>query len=70
LAFVRWHQLRVLRKEYKRVADFEITLSRVLSMIRDRMLSLPDHMDLTPQQREALRRRIAETLEACSKAEL
>ena len=70
LAHVRWHQLRVLRKEYKRVSDFEVTMARTLAMIRDRMLSLPDHMDLTSAQRETLRRRIAETLEACSKAEL
>jgi hypothetical protein len=71
LAHLRWLQVREKRKELKPVADFEITMARVLSMIRDRMLSLPDHLrDLTPGQREALRNEIAETLTACSNAEL
>jgi hypothetical protein len=71
LAHLRWHQLRILRKEYKSVADFEATLARVLSTIRDRMLALPDHLrELAPEQREAVRREIARMLEACSRAEL
>ncbi len=60
-----------MRGELKPVADFEITLARVLSMIRDRMLSLPDHLpDLTESQRAALRVKIGETLRDCSNAEL
>ncbi len=48
---MRWYQLRILRKEYRPVADFEATLARVLSMVRDRMLSLPDHLpELTGQR--------------------
>jgi hypothetical protein len=71
LAHLRWLQVREKRKELKRVADFEITLARVLSMIRDRMLALPDHLrDLTPPQRETLRKEIGETLTACSNVEL
>ena len=70
LAHLRWHQLRVLRREFKPVGDFEATLARVLAMIRDRMLALPDRMNLTAEQRQELRREIAETLTACSKAEL
>jgi hypothetical protein len=71
LALLRWHQLRVLRREYKSVSAFEATLARMLSMIRDRMLALPDRVpDLSTAQRQALRREIAETLEACSRAEL
>ncbi len=71
LAHMRWYQLRILRKEYRPVADFESTLARMLSMIRDRMLSLPDHLpELTGPQREAVRREIRATLEACSRADL
>ena len=71
LAHLRWLQVREKRKELKRVADFEITLARVLSAIRDRMLALPDHLqDLTAAQRETLRKEIARTLEACANAEL
>ena len=70
LAFLRWHQLRILRKEYRKVEDFEATLARVLGMLRDRMLALPDRLELTPAEREAVRREIAATLEACSHAEL
>ncbi len=71
LAHLRWLQVREKRKELKRVADFEITLARVLSMIRDRMLSLPDHLqDLTETQRQTLRVKIGETLRDCSNAEL
>jgi hypothetical protein len=62
--------VRQLRREWKPVSDFEATLAQVLGMIRDRFMALPDHMDMTPQQREVLRRRIAETLEACAGAEL
>ena len=71
LAHLRWLQVREKRKELKRVADFEITLARILSMIRDRMLSLPDHLqDLTESQRQTLRVKIGETLRDCSNAEL
>ena len=70
LAFLRWHQLRVLRREYRQVVDFETTLSRILSMIRDRLLATPDRLNLTPEQRNELRKELAATLEACSKAEL
>ncbi len=71
LAHLRWLQVREKRKELKRVGDFEITLARILSMIRDRMLSLPDHLqDLTETQRATLRVKIGETLRDCSNAEL
>jgi hypothetical protein len=70
LAHLRWGQLRVLRREWKPVSDFEATLAQVLAMLRDRFMALPDHMDMTPQQREMLRQRIAETLQACSEAEV
>jgi hypothetical protein len=71
LAHLRWLQVREKRKELKPVADFEVTMARVLSMIRDRMLSLPDHLrDLTAGQRETLRKEIADTLTACSNVEL
>jgi hypothetical protein len=71
LAHLRWLQVREKRKELKRVVDFEVTLARILSMIRDRMLSLPDHLqDLTESQRAALRVKIADTLRDCSNAEL
>jgi hypothetical protein len=59
LALLRWHQLRVLRREYRRVADFEVTLTRALAMVRDRLLGVPDRLDLTPAQRQTLRREIA-----------
>jgi hypothetical protein len=69
LAFKHWLTLRKMRGELKPVADFEITLARVLSMIRDRMLSLPDHLpDLTETQRQTLRVKIGETLRDCSNA--
>jgi hypothetical protein len=71
LAFLRWHQLRERRKELRPVRDFEATLARALSMIRDRMLALPDRVtELTPAQRDALRREISATLDACSNANL
>ena len=70
LALLRWHQLRILRREYKPVAAFEVTVAAMLAMIRDRLLSVPDHLNLTPEQRNELRRELAATLEACSKAEL
>ncbi|MGA7238573.1 MAG: hypothetical protein WBY44_23025 [Bryobacteraceae bacterium] len=71
LAHLRWLQVREKRRELKRVVDFEVTLARVLGMIRDRMLALPDRLqDLTPRQRDTLRDEIAVTLRACSDAEL
>ena len=71
LAHLRWYQLRILRKEYRPVADFEATLGSHVSMIRDRLFRMPDHLpELTGTQREAVRRAIRETLEACSRAEL
>jgi len=70
LAHLRWLQVREKRRELKRVVDFEVTLARSLATIRDRMLSLPDHLDLLPARRETVRREIADTLRACSDAEL
>ena len=71
LATLRWLQVREKRKELKPVVDFEVTLARALAMIRDRMLSLPDHqLSLTVLQRQELRKAITETLEACSHADL
>jgi len=71
LAHLRWLQVRQMRRELVRRVDVEATISRMLGMIRDRMLALPDHMpELGHAAREALRKRIAATLEACSKAEL
>ena len=71
LAHLRWLQVREKRKELRPVRDFDATLARVLAMIRDRMLALPDRVaDLTDAQRNALRREIAETLIACSNADL
>ena len=71
LAHLRWLQVREKRKELKRAVDVEVTIARILAMIRDRMLSLPDHMqELSDSQREALRREIANTLTACSNADL
>ena len=71
LALLRWHQLREKRKELRPVADFELTMATMLAMLRDRLLALPDRLpELTPPQRDSLRREIAQTLEACSNAEL
>jgi hypothetical protein len=71
LAHLRWLQVREKRKELKRVVDFEATLARVLAMIRDRLLSLPDRLpELSLPQRESMHRDIAETLEACSRVDI
>jgi hypothetical protein len=71
MAMLRWMQVRTMRREWKRVVDFEATVARMLSMIRDRLLAVPDRMqELSPGQREALRREIASALEDCSHAEL
>jgi hypothetical protein len=71
LAHLRWLQVREKRRELIRMADAEATLGRVLAMVRDRMLSLPDHISqLTSIDRETLRRAIAKTLEECADAEL
>lgn len=71
LAHLRWLQVREKRKELRPVRDFEATFARALAMIRDRMLALPDRVaDLTDTQRNALRREIADTLIACTNADL
>ena len=62
LAHLRWHQLRILRREYKPVADFETTVTA--------MLALPDRLNLTAEQRNELRKELAAMLQACAKTEL
>jgi hypothetical protein len=63
--------VREKRRELIRVADAEATLSRVLATIRDRMLSLPDHLTtVTSIDRETLRRAITKILDECADAEL
>jgi hypothetical protein len=71
LAHLRWLQVREKRKELKRTIDVEATIARMLAMIRDRMLGLPDGVpELSESQREVLRREISQTLTACSNADL
>jgi hypothetical protein len=57
------------RREWNRVVD--AGMAAALAVIRDRLLAIPDRLaTLTPEQRAALRKEIADALEAWSRAEL
>ena len=71
IAHLRWLQVREKRKELRPVKDFEATMARMLAMLRDRFMAVADRLpELTPAQRDAVRREISATLDACSHADL
>jgi hypothetical protein len=68
LAGLRLMQLREKRREWRRVVD--AGMAAALSVIRDRLLAIPDRLNsLTPDQRAALRNELTDALEAWSHAE-
>jgi hypothetical protein len=69
LAGLRLMQLREKRREWRRVVD--AGMAAALAVIRDRLLAIPDRLNsLTPEQRHALGRELADALEAWSHADL
>jgi hypothetical protein len=69
LAGLRLMQLRTARKEWRRTVD--AGMGAALSVVRDRLLAIPDRMSsLTQEQRHVLRKELTDALEAWSHADL